>query len=217
MSAAPLTGGGLPAARRRGWSLLIVGMFASTLVLAIAGVVLAVGIIGAGEPAPASARDELPFSPEGPFGTSQDIPTSFGVVAVPYVDKAAGATDKELGGRVHGISSHVPANKVKVQVAVTFTNLLDRELAYSPTQFRLLVGRDRKPVKSVKSSIDPGTLQPTASIDANLSFVAPRTGSQLMLEFRDPGSAKPIIIDLGKTGKTPESAFDKFRHGGSHG
>jgi hypothetical protein len=105
----------------------------------------------------------------------------------------------------------VPPNKVQVQASVTLTNLLaDRSQAYSPTQFRLLVGRARKPVGDVRASFRPGRLQPGASISGQLKYIAPRTGSKLWIEFTDPRRPKPVLIDLGRTGKTPDSAFDGF-------
>ncbi|MBA3328076.1 MAG: DUF4352 domain-containing protein, partial [Solirubrobacterales bacterium] len=154
----------------------------------------------------------VPALPGGPFGTAQDIPTSFGVVAVEYTEKVNGTTSKETGGPTHGISGFVAPNKVQVQASVTLTNLLEKTVAYDPRQFRLLYGDDKKAVTSVKSNLLPGTLQPDAAIDGRLSFVAPRTGSKLWIEFTDPGRAKPILIDLGRTGKTPQGAFDRFNH-----
>ena len=179
----------------------------ATLALAVAGAVIAANIIAAGAPA-TPAPQQLP----GPFGTAQDIPTSFGVVAVEHAEKINGTTAKELGGNTHGISGFVAPNKVQVQASVTLTNLLDTPIAYDPRQFRLLVGADRKPVRSVKSNMRPGALQPDASVDGRLVFVAPRTGSKLWIEFTDPGRAKPLLIDLGRTGKTPPNAFDGFQH-----
>ena len=76
--------------------------------------------------------------------------------------------------------------------------------------FRLLVGKNRKPVKDVRASFRPGTLQPNASIAGQVKFIAPRTGSQLWIEFTDPKRAKPLLIDLGRTGTTPDNAFDGF-------
>jgi hypothetical protein len=77
-------------------------------------------------------------------------------------------------------------------------------------QFRLLVGKNRKPVDEVRASFRPGTLQPDASISGQLKFVAPRNGSKLWIQFTDPKRGKPVLIDLGKTGTTPDNAFDGF-------
>jgi hypothetical protein len=200
--------------RPRSWNLLVAGLLAFTLVAVLAGAVLATGIIKTGDLA-ATGPSKLPG---GPFGTSQDIPTSFGVVAVEHAEKINGTTAKQVGGNTHGISGFVAPNKVQIEASVTLTNLLAKPVAYDPRQFRLLVGEKRKPVTEVKSNLTPGTLQPDAAVDGRLSFVAPRTGAKLWIEFTDPGRKKPILIDLGRTGKTPPNAFDGFHkgHGGSN-
>jgi hypothetical protein len=177
----------------------------SVVALAAGGIKIAVGLVERGAPQP-----QVPTL-KGPFGTSQDIPTSFGAVAIDNVEKVNGLTAKALSGVTHGISNYVPPNKVQVQASVTLTNLLnDRSQPYTPTQFRLLVGKDRKPVGEVRASFRPGRLQPGASITGQLKFVAPRNGSNLWIEFTDPKRSEPMLIDLGRTGVTPEGAFDGF-------
>jgi hypothetical protein len=205
MSAAPAVGSRPRGRRPRAWNAVVAVVLVATVAMAAAGALIAVNMIATGQPA-APAPKLLP----GPFGTAQDIPTSFGVVAVEHAEKINGTTAKALGGNTHGISGFVAPNKVQIQASITLTNLLDKPVAYDPRQFRLLVGAERKPVKSVKSNLLPGTLQPDASIDGRLIFVAPRTGSKLWIEFDDPARAKPVLIDLGRTGKTPADAFDGF-------
>jgi hypothetical protein len=182
----------------------LIALVLSVVALAAAGIGIAVGLVQRGEATPAV------LVLKGPFGVSQDIPTSFGAVAIDNVEKVNGLTSKSLSGVTHGISNYVPPNKVQVQASVTLTNLLGETTDYSPTQFRLLVGEQRKPVKEVRASFRPGTLQPDASISGQLKFVAPRNGSKLWIEFDDPKLAKPIVVDLGKTGTTPDNAFDGF-------
>jgi hypothetical protein len=194
-----------PVARR---TALLVSYIAGAVALLLVGGYLAVGVISRGAP-----KDPVVALPPGPFGTAQDIPASFGVVAVEHVEKTSGLTAKDLAGATHGISGYVAPNKVQVQASVTLTNLLDHPIAYDPRQFRLLVGKQRKPIDEVRSNLRPGVLQPDASIDAQLQFVAPRNGSKLWIQFTDPGRSKPILIDLGRTGKTPSGAFDGFHRG----
>ena len=191
-----------PVARR---TALLIGYIAGAVALLLAGAYLAVGVVSRGAP-----KDPVVALPPGPFGTAQDIPASFGVVAVEHVEKVNGLTATALSGATHGISGFVAPDKVQVQASVTLTNLLDHPVAYDPRQFRLLVGPKRKPIGEVRSNLRPGTLQPDASIDSQLKFVAPRDGSKLWIEFSDPGRAKPILIDLGRTGKTPAGAFAGF-------
>jgi hypothetical protein len=176
----------------------------ATAALAVVGVVLALGVLRAGEPQAGL--------PAGPFGTAQDIPVSFGAFAVERVSKLDGLTGKQLAGAVHGISGLVKAGRVKVQANVNLTNLTQEPVAYSPAQFELLVGsRDAEPRRLAGATIRPGELQPSASIDAELSFVAPAGGKRLWLRFRDPGQRRPVLVDLGQTGKrTDPAAFDRF-------
>jgi hypothetical protein len=206
--ASPHTGSGRtaePATRR---TALLVSYIAVAATLMLVGGYLAVGLIARGAP-----KDPVIALPAGPFGTSQDIPASFGVVAVEHVEKINGLGAKALAGVTHGISGFVAPNKVQVQASVTLTNLLDHPISYDPRQFRLLVGKDKKPLNEVQSNLRPGTLQPDASIDSQLKFIAPRDGSKLWIAFSDPGRSKPILIDLGRTGTTPAGAFDGFHRG----
>jgi hypothetical protein len=204
MSAQQHTAGaalGRPAVKRAP----LVALVLSVAALAVGGIAISVGLIQKG-----TAEPVVPTL-TGPFGTSQDIPTSFGAVAIDNVEKVNGLTAKSLAGVTHGIAGYVPPNKVQVQASVTLTNLLnEKTVDYSPTQFRLLVGKKRKPVKDVRASFRPGTLQPNASISGQVKFIAPRTGSRLWIEFTDPKQPKPLLIDLGRTGKTPDNAFDGF-------
>jgi len=181
---------------------------AAAAALLVVGAVLAARLIAAGAPA-----DPAIALPKGPFGTSQDIPASFGVVAVEHVDKTNGLTAKDLAGNTHGVSGLVAPDKVQVDASVTLTNLLDHPIAYDPRQFRLLVGDHKKPIDEVRSNMRPGTLQPDASIDSQLRFIAPRNGSKLWISFKDPGRSAPILVDLGRTGTTPKGAFAGFHQG----
>jgi len=186
----------------------IFAYLAIAAVLVLVGAYLTAGVISRGAPGDPAVK-----LPPGPFGTAQDIPASFGVVAVEHVDKLNGLGAKDLAGMTHGISGFVAPNKVQIQASVTLTNLLDHPINYDPRQFRLLVGKNKKPLDEVQSNLRPGILQPDASIDSQLRFVAPRNGSKLWIEFSDPGRAKPILIDLGRTGTTPAGAFDGFHRG----
>lgn len=210
MSARPVSAARpLPGARPASWPFLA-ALVLTIAALAITGAVIGAGVLSRGDSPAGVPADSLP---KGPFGVGQDIPATFGAVAVENVAKIKGLTAKDVSGVTHGIPNLVKAGQMQVQASVTMTNLTDQPIRYSPTQFRLLVGKDRKPVHEVRSNIRPGTLQPDAAVDGRLSFVAPASGQKLWLAFDDPGRDRPILIDLGRTGRqTPDSAFERFHH-----
>jgi hypothetical protein len=185
-------------------------LVALTVVLALAGALFASTIVRTG----AGTSTALP---KGPWGTSQDIPVSFGALAVEHASKVKGLTSKDLAGAVHGIGSLVPAGQTQVNVDVNMTNLLQDPIAYQPDQFTLHVGSPNgKAVLVTKSSLRTGKLQPSASIDGELAFVIPAGKKKLWLAFNDAGQDRPVVVDLGNNAqakKTPQSAFDHFfRH-----
>jgi hypothetical protein len=155
-------------------------------IMALAGLVLAFGAGGG------SSQDRV----EGPFGINQDIPTSFGAVAIDGLMRTAGPAR---------------AHRDETQAFVTLTNLLERPVRYAPSQFRLLVGADRRPVRDLQPTFRPGRLLPAADFSAQLKFATPRRGTPMWIEFTDPGTDKPVLIDLTRVGaRTPDSAFDHF-------
>jgi hypothetical protein len=187
-----------PAAPRT--ALVTVISVVSVVALVAAGV-LALGIGGsrngggatpAAQPRRAPAPSPKPEPEPGTFGQSQDVPTSFGAVAIDAVTRVPGS------GR-----------SGPMQAFVTMTNLLDHPVRYAPHQFRLLAGDARTPVGALRVGFAGGTLQPDASFSGELRFPAPRDGGRLWVEFSDRG--KPILIDLTRTGgRTPDSAFKGF-------
>jgi hypothetical protein len=171
-----------PAVRRRS-----IVAIAVVVALAVAGFALALGI--GGGPSPYG-------SPSGPFGLNQDIPTSFGAVAIDGLMRTAGPA-----------RSH----RDEIQAFVTLTNLTDRPIDYSPSQFRLLVGARKTPVGDMNATFRPGRLLPGADFSAQLKFAGPPRGTPFWMEFTDPRRSEPMLIDLTRVGKrTPENAFDHF-------
>src|SRR4051812_38615320 len=193
----------------------------AALVIAVAGVaagvILAVGMVRSGRDSAALERDSS-VALRGPAAVGQDVPVSFGVVAVQSVTKSAGPTAKALAGVTHGIQSLVAPNRIQVQATVTVTNLRETVQRYNPAQFSLYATRGRrpgaadKPIPVARASVPPGTLQPAASIDAILTFVAPRNGSKLWIAFRDTGGRahSPALVDLGRTDRTPAGALQHY-------
>ena len=178
--------------------LLATTLVAAVLLAALAGSLLA-GRLLLGSPAPV----DVVAPGRAPLGVGQSVKTSFGVVAVEHAEQLPGLTSKELGGMTHGVQNFVGSDKLQLQVTATITNQLDHPVAYSPDQFRLVAGK--KKLKPAGSSIAAGTLQPDAAIDARLSFVVPRDGGRLLVQFTDPGRSQPIRIDLGKVDRAAQT------------
>ena len=201
------------------WSQLTVVLLPTALlsvVLAVAGGLLARGMIEAGRDTAALQRDAS-LAPKEPAAIAQDVPTSFGVVAVESMTKNAGPTAKALAGMTHGVGNLVPPNKLQVDVTVTLTNLKEQGRA-------VLAGAVRAPrhpaatsrrrgtrsFRLARASVPPGTLQPNASIDATLTYVVPRDGSKLWMTFDDAARAPPILFDLGRIDRTPRGALNQY-------
>lgn len=173
-----------------------------TLVVALGagGILVASGIVSSG----------LTKNPENSFPIAQDVRTGFGIVAVEHVEKLPGLTAEQLAGMTHGIQGNIPPDEVLVQASVVLTNLLDHPVGYSPEHFSLISEKGDSPIPLTRSTFQEGTLQPAASIEGTLSFVAPRDGSGLWIQYQDPEIDGPIFIDLGNTDETPKGAFEGY-------
>jgi hypothetical protein len=186
------------------------GAFLALLVAAaIVGAVLSANLLsGAGHGAHGAET-------QGVFRVAQDVPTSFGFVAVEHAETRAGLTAKQLAGAVHGIANFVGRDQALVQASVTLTNTTGRPVRYHPGQFRLAATRGNRIRRYglAKASIQPGELQPDAAVDARLSFAVPRDGSDLAVEFADPAGGRPIVIDLGRRISTATKADRRSIHG----
>jgi hypothetical protein len=182
----------------------LAGGLALLLCCAVAGAVLAAGIV-TGSPSHGHAAAAAGTT----FSVGEDVPTSFGFIAVEHAETFKGLTPRELGGATHGIGDFVSRDKALVQASVTITNTTAETLRYSPAQFRLVAaGRDGK-LKNFKishASVKAGVLQPDAAVDARLSFIAPRDGSRLAVQFADPGQDVPVTVALGKDAGTVTAA-----------
>jgi hypothetical protein len=192
-----------------------VAVLAAAIAVAALGAYLAAGMVADGR-REAALRADSSLAPRSPAAIGQDVRTSFGVAAVEGITKMSGPTAKKLAGVTHGIQSLVPPNKLQVNATVTITNLLAKPLHYSPAQFTMHATRGGKfsrgarTFRLVRASVAPGTLQPDASIEATLNFVAPRDGSRLWMTFDDPAGGPPVVFDLGRTDRTPAGALQDY-------
>ena len=166
----------------------LLAVIALVVVLAVGGLALALGGLG-GDSGGDSGGDTT-------YGISQDVPTSFGAIAIDGLGRRVGPSGK----------------RDQMQAFVALTNLSGRPVRYSPAQFRLLGGEDRAPVSGLQATFGAGTLLADANFSGQLRFPAPPDGGRRWIEFRDPAADEPIVIDLSRRGeRTPDSAFDKFR------
>jgi hypothetical protein len=124
--------------------------------------------------------------------------TSFGAITVQSVETMGGLTSEELGGMTHGIQSLVTQDKAQIEVALTLTNRLDHEVAYTPATFAIIAGPGGTPIEPDNSTLPAGQIRPNASIETTLSFVVPRDGSQFWIEFREPGEPASALVSLGQ-------------------
>jgi hypothetical protein len=143
----------------------------------------------------------------GGYGISDDVPTSFGIVAVEYIRAVDGVTHRALNGASHGVSGLVDGDHAQIQTAVAITNTTAAPITYTSKQFKLLVTKAGKTTVQDPSGGDLPDMRimPRAGIEGHLSFVVPRSGARLALQFTDPGQAVPIVIDLGAADFTRKS------------
>jgi hypothetical protein len=171
------------------------GFIAVVAAVAVVGAVLAAGLLTA--PAGGHAAEHAGAQR---FKVFDEIPTSFGYLAVEHAETLKGLTAKDLGGATHGIGTFVGRERALVKASVTLRNGPVGPLDYSPAQFRVVAtaksGKvERYPLSH--ASVRAGILQPDAAVDLSLGFIVPRDGSKLALEFADRGRSQPIVIDLG--------------------
>jgi hypothetical protein len=209
----------LPRNGSRALNRAAVVVVAIALAIGVVGAVLALGMVRLGQETSALQQDAS-LATRGTAGIAQDVPTSFGVVAVESVTRSAGPTAKALAGVTHGIQNLVPPNKVGIDATVVMTNLRETPVKYTPRQFQLYAtrggepGPGDRPIPLSRASIQPGTLQPDASVEATLRYVAPRNGAKLWMTFTDPARESRIVVDLGRTGRTPPGALAQYHaHG----
>jgi hypothetical protein len=186
-------------ARRSRGALAALSLLAALVVCgAVAGTVLAARLISA-DPQTGHAHAGGGKKQARTHAVGDDVPTSFGFIAVEHAETIRGLTARELGGAAHGIGSLVTRDQALVQASITITNFTPSTLRYSPNQFRLVATNAKGKVRRydlAHATVQRGILQPDAAVDARLSFVAVRDGSRFAIEFDDPGAKSPVTINL---------------------
>jgi hypothetical protein len=184
--------------------LLALGLVSAVALLTVGGTILAIDALKgrSAEPTrafPAPADANLKQS----YAVGEDVPTSFGAMAVQHAERIDGLTSRDLAGMTHGVNGLVREKLMRLQASVTVTNLLDRPLRYTPESFTLRTSKDGAPLKLSGANVKPGILEPDASIDLRIDYTAPKSAKRFWLDFADPGRAQPQAVRLGAVKAVP--------------
>jgi len=123
-----------------------------------------------------------------PFEGAWNVRASFGPIRVERVERAAGT---EFAGGHHTADEKVDELRVSLRAA----NRLDREVPYSPGQFRLRLGRAT--FTSVRPNPPPDAIRAGQTVRQDLVFVVPARRAAFALVFDDLGRTRPLSIALG--------------------
>ena len=138
------------------------------------------------------------------FSIGDDVPTSFGVVAVEFVRSVDGVTHRAVAGATHGVSGFVGEGQQQIQVAVALTNRGRQPLAYTVRQFqvRATIKGKTTVLTATAGDLPDGRILPDAGIEGHLDFTLPSADATMSLIFHDTGSTSPVLIDLGTIAAT---------------
>jgi hypothetical protein len=181
--------------------LMIIGAVA---LLAIGGAVLGVNVI--------TIPDDPAHQPPA-WTVGDEVPTSFGVIAVRDVSQLAGLSANDLAGVTHGVGDLVPPDKEQVELSMILSNTSSHAVNYSfQDEFKMVTSTGVEVVELPGASSPTGKLSGNSSITTQLRFMAPRDGGALILEFREPGARHASRILVGATDQAPEGVLDGYNH-----
>ena len=196
------------AGRSRGRSsTLLLTVLLVVVAAATVGVVRAVDLVRTRDERSALAGLADPATPGLKIG--EPVRTSFGAMTVREATVDNGLSAEELGGMSHGVSSLVAQGHAEVNVLVTLNNTSSRPVLVQASQFRLLTGRGGRTTGSAAASgttLQAGLLPGRSVVDARVTVVTATDGSQLWLEYADPGRPAPMRISLGTTDNISKSS-----------
>ena len=140
-----------------------------------------------------------PVKPAGTqrFAIGDDVPTSFGVVAVEHAVALSGLTDRDIPA-AHGVPGIVNAGTLDIQVSAVISNQTNGVLKYHPEQFHLLDAKGREVVLT-RAPVLPNELQPHAAVDILLDFATTAPARPFTVRFDDKTGADRLI-GLGDVG-----------------
>ena len=181
--------------------LLIIGTVA---LLAVFGAALGVNVI--------TTPDDPAHQPPA-WTVGDEVPTSFGAVAITDVSQLAGLKAEDLGGVTHGVGDLVPPDKEQVELSVVVSNTSSRAVSYSfQDEFKMVTSTGGDVSQLPGASSPTGKISGNSSLTTQLRFMAPRDGGALILEFREPGARHASRILVGATDQAPEGVLDGYTH-----
>ncbi|HSP27377.1 MAG TPA: hypothetical protein VLN74_02425 [Ilumatobacteraceae bacterium] len=135
-------------------------------------------------------------------GVGDTVATSYGTITVQHVETIDGLTTQELGGMSHGIADLVQTDEAQVLVSVLLANASDDPIFVEPGQFALLVEGSTDALVPTSSTVKPLELQPGASVEASVIFVAPLSGAAISIGYSDP-TGSVVVIPAGGLDQAP--------------
>ena len=181
--------------------LLIIGTVA---LLAVFGAALGVNVI--------TTPDDPAHQPPA-WTVGDEVPTSFGAVAITDVSQLAGLSADDLAGVTHGVGDLVPPDKEQVELSVVVSNTSNRAVSYSfQDEFKMVTSTGGDVSQLPGASSPTGKISGSSSLTTQLRFMAPRDGGALILEFREPGARHASRILVGATDQAPEGVLDGYTH-----
>ena len=186
--------------------LLIIGTVA---LLAVFGAVVGVNVI--------TTPDDPAHQPPA-WTVGDQVPTSFGVIAITDVSQLSGLSANDLAGVTHGVGDLVPPDKEQVELSMILSNTSNRAVSYSfQDEFKMLTSTGAEVSQLPGASSPTGKLSGNSSITTQLRFMAPRDGGALILEFREPGARHASRILVGATDQAPDGVLDGYTHNHASG
>lgn len=173
---------------------LLPALIGVTLCVALAGAAIAARIFSAGAPA-----------------SDGRAPTSFGALWLESSQQVAIPQTNNKGN--FGMPVMGAPDKVMLEVTVRLANTGKAPVDLTPDRFSLRLGPGQAPVSVEGARFESVRLLPGAIFDARVQFPVVKGGEyQPALLFDDPGGAKPITLDLGRTQIQPPAGNEHQHH-----
>jgi hypothetical protein len=143
-------------------------------------------------------------------GIGERTTSAFGFMTVQSVDVLDGLTAEDVGGMTHGINDFVPADQAQIEVAVRLENISADAVRVDPGQFALAVAGSAATVRPTGATVRPMSLPARTTVDVSVTFVVPRAGGAMNLQYTDPVTGSRTDIPVGRVDQATGG------EGGSH-